>query len=260
MTENKIHYRRKIQELSLLFDISMTLDESLDMKEVISPVLRLIAEHMGMLRGTINLLNRETREISIEAAYGLSNSQQKRGKYRLGEGITGQVVQSGRSMIIPNISTEPTFLDKTGARKGLEKKDISFICVPIKIGKETIGALSVDRLFAENISLDEDVRLLSIIASMIAQAVKLRQSLQEEKQRLVEENMRLQKKLKDRFRPANILGNTNIMQEVFDLIAQVSKSEATVLIRGESGTGKELVANSIHYNSLRAKNPFVKAL
>ena len=258
MAENKIHYRRKIQELSLLFDISRTLDESLDMKDIISPVLRLIAEHMGMLRGTINLLNRETREISIEAAYGLSNSQQKRGKYRLGEGITGQVVQSGRSMIIPNISAEPTFLDKTGARKGLEKKDISFICVPIKIGKETIGALSVDRLFAENISLDEDVRLLSIIASMIAQAVKLRQSLQEEKQRLVEENLRLQEELKDRFRPTNIIGNTNIMQEVFDLIAQVSKSDATVLIRGESGTGKELVAHAIHYSSLRSEKPYIK--
>jgi Nif-specific regulatory protein len=48
------------------------------------------------------------------------------------------------------------------------------------------------------------------------------------------------------------------MREVFQMISQVSKSNATVLIRGESGTGKELVANSIHYNSLREKNPFVK--
>jgi chemotaxis protein methyltransferase CheR len=48
------------------------------------------------------------------------------------------------------------------------------------------------------------------------------------------------------------------MRDVFQMISQVSKSNATVLIRGESGTGKELVANSIHYNSLRVKNPFVK--
>jgi Nif-specific regulatory protein len=48
------------------------------------------------------------------------------------------------------------------------------------------------------------------------------------------------------------------MREVFQMISQVSKSNATVLIRGESGTGKELVANSIHYNSLREKNPFIK--
>jgi Nif-specific regulatory protein len=48
------------------------------------------------------------------------------------------------------------------------------------------------------------------------------------------------------------------MQVVYDLIAQVAKSDTTVLIRGESGTGKELVAHAIHYNSLRAANPFIK--
>jgi Nif-specific regulatory protein len=48
------------------------------------------------------------------------------------------------------------------------------------------------------------------------------------------------------------------MREVFQMVSQVSKSNATVLIRGESGTGKELVANSIHYNSHRAKSPFIK--
>jgi len=258
MQENKSHYRRKIEELSLLFEISRTLDESIDIKEIISPVLRLMAEHMGMIRGTITLLNRKTREISIEAAYGLSDRQRERGKYRMGEGVIGQVVQSGRPMIIPNISDEPAFLDRTGARKKLQKGDISFICVPIKLGKETIGTLSADRLFAEDISLDEDIRLLAIIGSMIAQAVKLRQSIQEERQRLLEENLRLQEKLKERFKPSNIIGNTNIMQEVFDLIAQVSKSDATVIIRGESGTGKELVAQALHYNSLRAEKPFIK--
>ncbi|MEW5818104.1 MAG: sigma 54-interacting transcriptional regulator, partial [Spirochaetota bacterium] len=256
--QEKLHYRRKIQELSLLFEISRILDQSIDLQLAISPVLREIADHMGMLRGTIAILNRKTGEIFIEAAYGLSESQRERGKYRLGEGITGKVVETGQPMVIPNISTEGMFLNRTGARKELQKKDISFICVPIKIGNETIGAFSVDRLFAENISLDEDVRLLSIISSMIAQAIKLRRSIQEERQKLLEENSRLQNKLKDKFRPSNIIGNSNIMQEVFDLIAQVSKSDATVIIRGESGTGKELVAHAIHYNSLRSDKPFIK--
>ena len=48
------------------------------------------------------------------------------------------------------------------------------------------------------------------------------------------------------------------MRDVFQMISQVSRSNATVLIRGESGTGKELAANAIHYNSLRSKSPFVK--
>jgi Nif-specific regulatory protein len=213
---------------------------------------------MGMTRGTLTLLNRETGEIFIEAAYGLSDSQQERGRYRLGEGITGKVVQTGSPAVVPRISEDPLFLNRTGARKNLRKKDISFICVPIKLGKDVIGALSVDRLFEDRVELDEDVRLLSIVASMIAQAVRVRRAVQEERQRLLDENVRLQEELKDRFRPANIIGNSKAMRQVYDMIAQVCKSEATVLLRGESGTGKELAAQAIHYNSNRANKPFIK--
>jgi Nif-specific regulatory protein len=160
-------------------------------------------------------------------------------------------------MVIPRISDAPEFLNRTGARKGQRKKDISFVCVPIKIGNQTIGALSVDAL-SSAVNLDQVMRLLSIIASMIAQAVKIRQNVMEERKRLMEENTRLQAQLQDRFRPSNIIGNSATMQNVFDMIAQVSRSETTVLIRGESGTGKELVAHAIHYNSGRADKPIIK--
>jgi Nif-specific regulatory protein len=250
--------RREIKELSLLFEVSQILDGSLDLREVAGPILRVVSSHTGMLRGMLTLLNRETGEISIEAAHGLSRSQRERGKYRLGEGVTGKVVESGKPVIVPHISDEPQFLDRTRSRKGPDKKDISFICVPIKLGTEVIGALSIDRLFSDEVSLREDVRLLSILTSMIAQAVRLRQEAAEERQRLMEENLRLQEKLQDRFRPSNIIGNSKAMQGVYDLIAQVSKSDTTVLIRGESGVGKELVAHAIHFNSLRASKPFVK--
>jgi Nif-specific regulatory protein len=106
--------------------------------------------------------------------------------------------------------------------------------------------------------IEDSVRLLTIIGSMIAQAVRLRQSAQEERQRLLEENSRLQEELKARFRPANIVGNYRAMREVYNLIAQVSASDTTVIIRGENGTGKELIAHAIHYNSPRANSPFIK--
>jgi len=250
--------RSEVPELLLLFEISRILDRSLDLRDVVGPVLESIARHMGMMRGTLTLLNRDTGEIFIEAAHGLSESQKERGRYKPGEGVTGKVVKTGRPAVVPHISEEPLFLDRTGARKGLQKKDISFICVPIKLGNEVVGALSADRLFEAGVSLQEDVRLLSIIASMIAQAVRLRQAAQEERHRLLEENLRLQDALKERFKPSNIVGNSKGMQIVYDLIAQVSRSDTTVLIRGESGTGKELVAHAIHFNSLRASKPFIK--
>jgi len=250
--------KRQVQELSLLFEISQILNRTLDLRELAGLLLNAMAKHMGMVRGTIALLNRQTREIHIEAAHGLSESQQERGRYSLGEGVTGRVVQTGQPAVVPKISEEPLFLNRTGARKGLRKNDISFICVPICIGTEIIGALSADRLFSDEVSLGEDVRLLTIIASMIAQTLRLRQAAMEERQRLLDENARLQQALRERFRPGNIVGNSKAMQAVYDLIAQVARSDATVLIRGESGTGKELVAHAIHYNSRRASKPFVR--
>jgi Nif-specific regulatory protein len=250
--------RREINELSLLFEISQILESNIDMRDVVGPILRTISGHTGITRGVITLLNRKSGEISIESAVGLSTNQKKRGRYKLGEGITGKVVQTGKPAIIPRISDEPLFLDKTKARENIDWADISFLCVPIKLGNEVIGTLSVDRLFTDEDSLVEDLRLFSVIASMISQAVKIRQQAQEEREKLLEENTRLQEELKHRYHPNNILGNSNAMQEVYELIRRVAASDTTVLLRGESGTGKELVAHAIHYSSSRASQPFIK--
>ncbi|OPL11686.1 MAG: nif-specific transcriptional activator NifA [delta proteobacterium MLS_D] len=249
---------RELKELSVLYEVSKVLGRSMDLREVVGPLLNALAEQMGMTRGMLALLNRRSGQIYVEAAHGLSEVQKKRGRYQVGEGVIGTVVKTGHSVAVPHISDEPLFLDRTGARKDLKKADISFICVPIKIGTEVIGTLSADRLFDESISLKEDVRLLSIIASMVAQAVRLRQQTQEEKELLIQENLRLQSELEERFRPANIIGRSKTMEEVYGLIGQVAKSNATVLVRGESGTGKELVASAIHYNSPRGAKPLIK--
>jgi len=245
-----------ISELSLLYHISCLLDQSLDMREVVNPVLEALSEHLDMQNATLTLLNRQTNDIMIEAAHGLSAQQASRGRYKLGEGVTGQVVLTGKAMIIPKTSESPLFLDRTQRGK---RPDTSFICVPIKMGQDVVGALSVDQPYGNGKNLEEVVRLLTIIASMIAQAVKLRRAAQEERERLEEENERLRAELRNRFRPSNIIGNSHEMQIVYDQIAQVSRSNTSVLILGETGTGKELVAHAIHYNSDRADKPFIKA-
>lgn len=257
MNERK-RTQRELDEISLLFEISSKLGESLDLQSVLKPVLHMMSEHLEMLRGTLTILNRKTGEIVIEEAIGLLPKERAKGKYRLGEGITGKVVETGKPVIIPRISDEPLFLDRTGSRKNLNKKDISFICVPIKIGNEVIGALSVDRLFSDNVSFEEDVRLLTIIASSISQAVKLRQIAQEELEKLQEENLRLHEELMDKYRPTNIIGNSKAMRNVYHLIEKIGGMNTTVLILGESGVGKEKVAQAIHYSSGRKDGPFVK--
>ena len=258
MTLHDNNKSREVKEVSLLYEISRSLSETLDLKTVLHPILEMMAEHMEMLRGTLTILNRKTGEIVIEEAYGLQTEERAKGKYRLGEGVTGKVVETGRPAVVPRISDEPLFLDRTGSRRGLDKVDIAFICVPIKIGKEVIGALSVDRLFNEKISFEEDVRLLTIIASSISQAVRLRQLAQEELEKLQEENQRLHDELKTKHRPNSIVGNSHAMLEIYALIDKVCNAPTTVIILGESGVGKEKVAQAIHYSSNRADQPFVK--
>ncbi len=258
LTGSPDKYHQRLEYISLLFSISQILDQSMDIKQTISPVLQEITDRLGAKRGAITLLERKTGEISTEAAIGLSQLEIERGRYQLGEGITGKVVQTGQAIVVPKIGDDPGFLNRTGSRRSDSDHDLAFVCVPIKLGNETIGALGLDIKSAKKDDLDEKVRTISIICSMLAQAVKIRQQVLEEKKLLVEENNRLQDELKQRFRPSNIIGNSKSMQDVYDLIAQVSKSDATVLIRGESGTGKELVAHAIHYNSLRSGKPFIK--
>ena len=115
MPSTETYVDEKIRELSMLFDISQTLDSSLDLRDSLGPVLEIIARDKGIIRGSLTLLNRESGEITIEAAFGLSATQQRRGRYRVGEGIIGKVFQSGRPAIIPKVSEEPAFLNRTGA-------------------------------------------------------------------------------------------------------------------------------------------------
>ena len=249
---------RKILELTVLYEISQLLISHSEPKEVVGPVLDILHSKMGMERGTLTLIDTESHELMIEVAHGLTREEMKKGHYKLGEGVTGTVVEKGEPIIIPRVGDNPLFLDRTGARHEIPKNSISFICVPIKIGAITYGALSVDRIFNNEISLEEDVRFLSILSSNIAQAVKISRMAADEQKRLMEENTTLREQLRERYSQYNIVGRSNKMREVFSMIEQVCESDATVIIRGESGTGKELAANAIHYNSPRAEGPFIK--
>jgi len=249
---------KKIEEINLLYEISKALNEDLDLKKSLYRVLDILSDTMNMVRGTISILNPLRDEISIEVAHGISRTDMARVRYKLGEGITGEVIACGEAIAIPKTSEEPRFLNRTSARRKQKGKELSFICVPIKRGAQVIGALSVDKTYDATYSLAAGKELLSVIATMVARQVINLEKVRIEKEQLREENKRLRGELENKYRVTGIIGNSNKMREVFQITSQVSRSNATVLIRGESGTGKELVANAIHYNSLRAQKPFVK--
>ncbi len=249
---------KKIEEVTLLYEVSEALNAQLDLKKSLYRVLDLLSNSMNYVRGTITILDPIKNEIHIEIAHGISKRAMDSVKYKIGEGITGRVFQTGKALTIPKISQEPLFLNRTALRKKKVNQEMSFICAPIKKGKQVIGAFSVDRPYEESYDLKQGEKLMSVIATMLARHVSNLETIRLEKDQLREENKRLRGELEKKYRITDIIGNSNKMREVFQMISQVSSSNATVLIRGESGTGKELVANSIHYNSLRFKSPFVK--
>lgn len=210
-----------------------------------------------MKRATVTLKDEETGDLVIRASHNLTPQEKKRGIYRRDEGVTGLIFRTAKPFVVPDISREPLFLNKTGARP-IEKGRISFLGVPVVLHGSAIGVLSVDRLFGNEISFEEDIRFLSIVATLIAQFVSLNRQVKAREEQLRRENLSLRAEISARTRHFFMVGKSLAMMEVQRLIMKVASSKASVLLLGESGTGKTLVARIIHELSNRAGRPFVK--
>jgi len=251
---------RVVDELSLLFDISYTLESSLELREVIRPVLLKMADGLGMKRGTITILDREDRTPSISEAVGLPTGQSQKNYLVACQDLVQQVIESGQAIVVPDISKEMALKTRWQQEQQVDPTSpaAAYICVPIKFGEEVIGALSVERILDGRVRLSADRRLLSLIANVIAHTVHFHRLTQEKLESLQRENERLQHQIQTTFRPPNMIGNSDAMRSVYRHIEQVANSVTTVLIRGESGVGKELIARALHEQSPRKGKAFVK--
>jgi Nif-specific regulatory protein len=246
---------RDARRLSTLLEVSQALSGTLNLKSSMQRVLQIVIRHHGVVRGMVTLLREG--ELHVEAIEGFDDRARSL-SYKLGEGITGQVGQSGKPIVVPRVSKEPEFLNRMPRRADLARNELSFICVPIIVQRATVGTLAVDLKFKAERDYESSVKFFGIVSSMIAQALNVQRLVEEERRRLVDENTHLRQELRERYDFSNIIGTSGPTRQMYEQVAQVAQTNTTVLIRGESGTGKELIAHAIHYNSLRAKKPFVK--
>jgi Nif-specific regulatory protein len=244
------------ERLATLLQISGALSSTLNAKAGIQEVLETLARRHSVAQSLVVLTDEEGRQLHVEAAHGLSRPSHHI-HYTLGDGVIGKVVESGKAVVVPRASKEPTLALPAPPRND-HQDESSFICVPIGFDRRVVGALGVSLKFKADRNFDRSKAFFSVAASMIGQALKVQRLVAAQHRRLVNENAHLRQELKERYDFAGIVGNSGPMQRVYEQVAQVARTSTTVLLRGESGTGKELIAHAIHYNSARAKKPFVK--
>jgi Nif-specific regulatory protein len=241
-----------------LYAIAGVLAERSGQSQTLHDIIQVLETQLGMMRCTVMLLAADGESLVVAATRSISPAQSEKVHYERGEGITGNVLATGRSVIVPDIANEPRFCDRIHERTRQQMQNGCFICVPIPLGSEVIGTLAADLPPDDRPWLDEAERTLTIVAAMIGFDVRARRAERQEHEALEAENLRLRDALEERFRPENIVGNSRPMREVYMRIRRVAASQTTVLIRGETGTGKELVASAIHYSSPRSTGPYIR--
>ncbi|MEQ1728930.1 MAG: sigma 54-interacting transcriptional regulator, partial [Vicinamibacterales bacterium] len=228
------------------------------LRSSLNRVLEILGRRHGTRRSTVGLIREGERDITVEAADGPVRSGARAATWKLGEGITGRVVATGKPVVVPRMSQEPMFLSRVAERAELARQELSFICVPILVHRKPEGALGVDLPFRADRDYEETTKFLRVVAAMIGEAIALQRAVATERRRMADENAHLRHELKERYDFSNIIGTSGPMRQVYEQIAQVARTNTTVLLRGESGTGKELIAHAIHYNSARDARPFIK--
>jgi Nif-specific regulatory protein len=247
-------------EIEALHEICRVVGLSEDLNKALTSVMSILRLVLGMENGTVSLFDPVTGEVFIEAAPEMSDAERILGRLRPGEGIVGRIFRSGLPMVIPHIPAEPLFLDRTGSWRALAEADPrALIGVPIRDGRLTLGVLTIDRPYRSGPpAFDRDLRLLSMVATLVGARVRLQQLLDPARRpgaAAAETTVPEVRAPTERL--TGIVTASARMRDLLETTLRVAQSRATVLLRGESGTGKELFAKAVHDASPRAARPFV---
>ena len=247
----------QVRTLAALTEISKLFSSSLDYTEVAKQCLHLLADILDLERGTLLTPSADRKYLTIKASVGFSPEEIRSTVYPLTSGFVGKVYSNGMPMAIPDneeVEGIPTPKDKTD---DFDLYRIGFIAVPVMLDGRSVGVLTAHRTTRSTTMVDEDIRVMKIVASLLSQTLRIAEMVREENSKLVQENKELHQELEERYHPENMIANSSAMAKTLDMVGRVAGTDAIVLLRGESGTGKSLMARCIHYSSSRKRGPFV---
>ncbi|HVZ23064.1 MAG TPA: sigma 54-interacting transcriptional regulator [Vicinamibacterales bacterium] len=241
----------EIRRLSSLLDISKALSGTLHLQAALHHVIEILMRNPDARHTAVALLE-DDGTLRMAESDDINRPTASR---EMSAEIVDRVVDTSRRVVIPRVGGDTL---ESKRRADALRLPVSFICVPIVINRKAVGALSVDLVYRADRDFERAGTFYGLVASMLAQALKIHRLIEEDRRRLEDENSHLRQELRERYDFSNIIGTSAAVRSMYAQIAQVASTNTTVLIRGESGTGKELIAHAIHYNSLRAKKPFIK--
>src|SRR6266540_3477431 len=141
------------ERLATLLQISGALSSTLNAKAGIQEVLETLARRHSIPHTLVVLADEEGRQLQVEAAHGLSRPSHHI-HYALGEGVIGKVVESGKAVVVPRVSKEPTLVFRAPGREDQNGDESSFICVPIGFDRRVVGALGVNLKYKQDRNFD----------------------------------------------------------------------------------------------------------
>jgi len=245
------------KKLSLLVEINQAISRALELQESLQATLAILENGYHIKSGAIFLTNEDNQSLSMAASIGYRKNVAKT-EYVYGEGLTGRVAETAKPVIIPQVSKEPLFLNRMSSWEPRKDREQTFIGIPITLDYRTLGVLIVNLIYRSHREYDADKKFLLLVASALLQPIRVKHVIEQERQKLMDQNVLLKQKLHEEFSFHNIIGNSHEMRDVYEQVAQVARTNTTILLRGESGTGKELIAEAIHYNSTRSEAPFIR--
>ncbi len=236
--------------LDALVEIAQTINTLRDPEAVLEKVLEIAMEALEAERGFILLKAPQHPEGFAIRSQRNFTEQQLGALVRISTSVVREVLRRGEPVLVYEAQQD----ERYGKAESIVLQRIqSIACVPLRIKERLIGAIYLDSLSQRGRFTRDNLPFLEAFAHQAAIAIENAQLYQA----LREENRRLRSEIQRLHGFDEIVGQSAAMREVFDTMARVLDTDATVLIEGESGTGKELIARAIHYNSERKNKPFV---
>ncbi len=207
------HSGAEIRKLTSLLDMSQALSGTLKLRthRIVSSRSSRSTTRWSAVRFTSRHRGRVFR---VEAALGLG-----RGRKPPGEGVAERVAESGKSVVVPQASLEPSVPSPIKKGRG-PVGDVTIISVPVSVDRKPVGALTVELPFKRDRDYDRSKEPMGVVASLVAQAIKLNRLVEAERSRLIQENRLLREELRGKYDFSNIVGNSGPMRQVYEQVAQ----------------------------------------